>query len=228
MFAGHLGAGLILKTGSKSTGLGALFFAAMFLDFVLWLLILCGVEFLQVPAEYHRVSDLRFDFPYSHGLLASIGWSCAGFFIARLSYHEPEKRLRAAPLISAAVFSHFVLDWLVHVPELPVFGRDSIRLGLGLWKHLPFAWTIEAGILAAGLWLYLRNSGLSRGRRTTLMAVMGMVMLMTILGQASKALPPQPAAMAMSSLITIALLVAFGWWIERTAAPIPEREGKPA
>src|SRR5947209_6849487 len=93
MFAGHLGAALMLRPVGRAcsravaapfqtVGLGTLFFCAMLLDFVLWVLILCGIEFLRVPAEYHRAADLRFDFPYSHSLVASIAWSFFGFLLA--------------------------------------------------------------------------------------------------------------------------------------------------
>jgi hypothetical protein len=123
--------------------------------------------------------------------------------------------MRASFVIAAAVFSHFILDWLVHVPELPVAGHDSAKLGLGLWRDLPVAWIVEGAFTTAGLWLYLKAVSLSRARRATLVAVMVVTMVMTVIGQASTAPPPNPGVMAATSLGTIALLVVFGWWLER-------------
>jgi hypothetical protein len=215
MFAGHLSAALILKRGERGVGLGTLWFAAMLLDFVLWILVLCGIESLHVPPGYRRASDLAFDFPYSHSLVASIGWASLGFAVGWGIYRPPAMRMRASLIIAAAVFSHFILDWLVHVPELPVAGRDSVRLGLGLWRQLPVAWAVEGAFTTAGLWLYLKAVTLSRPRRVTLVAVMVVIMVFTVIGQASTAPPPNPSVMAATSLGTIAVLVVFGWWLER-------------
>ena len=233
MFAGHLGAALILKplgrvssqadaVPAPNVSLGTLFFCAMLLDFILWILILFGVEFLRVPPDYHRAADLRFDFPYSHSLVASILWSVLGFFIAIAVYRDSAGRVRFGLLMAAAIFSHFILDWLVHVPELPLLGENSAKLGLGLWRNLPLAWTLEALILAIGLWLYLRLVALTLSRKVVLITVMLLVMIMTILGQASTSPPPKAAVMAASSLLTIALLTVFAWWIERPS-PAPNR-----
>ena len=110
----------------------------MLLDILLWLLVLAGVESVQVPKDLRTMADLTFDFPYSHGLVASLGWSLVmftiGWFVGR---RFPQQRFACALALAADVFSHFILDWLVHIPELPLAGRDSMLLGFGLWKNLP-------------------------------------------------------------------------------------------
>ena len=58
-------------------------------------------------------------------------------------------------ILGLTVFSRFILDFIVHVPELPVLGRDSTKLGLGLWNHMSAALTLEMVLVAAGLALYL-------------------------------------------------------------------------
>lgn len=223
MFAGHLGAGLLLKRAGREVSLGALFFSAMFLDIVLWLLVLAGVESVHVPANLRTMSGLTFDFPYSHGLAASAGWSAAVFVVGCRIWRRraPQRRLAGALVLAAAVFSHFALDWLVHVPELPVAGRRSKLLGLGWWQNLPLAWSVETALVAVGLWTYSKTLRLPRGRLLALAAVLSGVTTMTILGQASKSAPPDPAVMAATSLLTIALLVWFGWWVERAGEKRP-------
>jgi hypothetical protein len=215
MFAGHLGAGLMLQRAQRSVGLGSLFLAAMLLDLVLWILVLFGVETVRVPPGYTRAPDLVFDFPYSHSLAASTVWSCLGLAVGWWMCRTPANRFRAALALAAAVFSHFVLDWMVHGPELPLAGRGSARLGLGGWRHLPLAWTVEGLIAAIGLYLYLRSVPLTRARQATLVAVLVLVLAMTVAGQATTAPPPKPTVMATSSLATILVLVVFGWWLER-------------
>ena len=216
MFAGHLGAALVLKGASKRVALSALLFAALLLDFVLWVLVLCGVETVQVPPGYQRGSDMAFVFPYSHGFAASILWSLASFGAAWVCWRRRKDALIPAAVLALAVFSHFILDWLVHRPELPLAGAGSAKLGLGLWRHLPWAWTVEAALLLAGLFFYLRIVPLSHARRAVLITTMGLTMLLTIVGQASTAPPPKPSIMAATSLGAIALLIFMAWWVERT------------
>jgi hypothetical protein len=77
------------------------------------------------------------------------------------------------------------------------------------------AWCVEGVLACAGVWLYLRAVKLTLARKVTLIAVMSLVMAMTVVGQARQAPPPTPAQMALSSLITIALLVLLSVWIDR-------------
>ena len=77
------------------------------------------------------------------------------------------------------------------------------------------AWCVEGGLAFAGVWVYFRTAKLTRAKRLTLMSVMGLVMAMTIAGQAREAPPPTPTLVAASSLITIMALVGFGAWIDR-------------
>ena len=221
MFAGHLGAGLVLKGRSSSVSLGALFFAALALDVVLWLLVLGGMESVRTPAEYRTAADLTYVFPYSHSLVASLAWSLSGAALVWLLWwRSPPKRMQAALVVAVAIFSHFVLDWLVHIPELPLLGNGSPKLGLGLWRHLPLAWCVEGLVVVAGLWLYLRATTLTAIRKLVLILMLALVMALTIFGQARQAPPPTPSQMAVSSLITIILLVAVGFWVERrTSGP---------
>ena len=51
---------------------------------------------------------------------------------------------RAAHVAGTAVLSHFALDVLTHVPEIPVAGEESAKLGLSLWNHMSIALTLEA------------------------------------------------------------------------------------
>jgi len=44
------------------------------------------------------------------------------------------------------VFSHWLLDALVHRPEMPLLGSSSRMAGLGLWNHMPVALAMEAVI----------------------------------------------------------------------------------
>ncbi len=216
MFAGHLGAGLLLKRADRRVSLGWIFLGAMWLDIVLWLLVLAGIESVHVPEHLQTMADVTFDFPYSHGLVASLGWSAGMFALGWFTWKRgPQGRLSCAVVLAAAVFSHFAIDWLVHIPELPVWGGDSRKLGFGLWQNLPLAWGVESALVVAGVWVYLNTQPLDRRRTVALIVVMTLMTILTIMGQASHSAPPSIVAMAGSSLVSIALIIWFGWWVDR-------------
>jgi hypothetical protein len=108
--------------------LGWLFFGAMFFDLLLWLLVLLGIESVILPEKLWTIADVRFAFPYCHGLAASLLWSLTAF--ATVWFFLPMtspliEGTRIARVLAAAVFCHFILDWLVHIPELPLLGPTS-------------------------------------------------------------------------------------------------------
>lgn len=207
---------MMLKRAGRDVRLVWLYVAAMLLDILLWLLVLARVEAVRIPANLRTMADVRFDFPYSHGLLASVCWSAAAFpFGWWVVGRKAKGRMAAALVLAAAVFSHFVLDWLVHAPELPLAGRGSTLLGFHLLQNPPVALGVETAIAIAGVWVYLKTQSLGRRRKLALLIVMTLVAAMTVLGQLSHTAPPSSEAMAGSSLATIVTLGLFFWWVER-------------
>jgi hypothetical protein len=216
MFAGHLGAGLILKQVNPSVNLGVFFLAALFLDVMLWVFILLGIESIRIPADFQQRHYLTFFFPYSHGLVSSLFWSLSfGLVCYWLLRTSSSVRRRTAFILVITVFSHFILDFLVHVPEMPVWGRTSHPLGLGLWNHLPLALGLETLIALTGTYLWLRDSKRTFPRRLTLGLLMGLVTAMTVVGPWLQKSPPAPFQVAISSLTIIFLLFGAGIWIDR-------------
>jgi len=225
VFAGHVGAALAIGRAERRINVGAFVLAALLLDVVLWILVLLGWEAATIPPDFAHTHQLAFEFPFSHGLLASIGWSVLfGALAAYVLVRLPDGRLRAAVLIGAAVFSHWLLDALVHVPELPLAGAASTKVGLGLWQHLPIALALEALIVVAGLWLYLAGSVLSRGRKVALVALCVIVLVFTIAGMTVAPPPPSATALAGSSLVTLLVLCALILWVGAPISAIHQRK----
>jgi hypothetical protein len=218
MFAGHVGAAMAIGRAERRINLGVLVFAAVLLDFVLWLFVLLGLESVAIPANFARTHQPEFVFPWSHGLLAGLAWSALAAVAVYLAFPRlKQARGRAAALVAAAVFSHWLLDALVHAPELPIAGTGSMKVGLGLWNAMPVALLIEAAIALAGLGLFLRGSGLSRARKVGLSVLALLVLAGTVVGMTVAAPPPSVAAMAWSSLGMIAVVCLLAAWIGRRA-----------
>lgn len=215
MFVGHLGAGLAAKAAARDINLGAAMAAALLLDAVLWLAVLAGWEQMIVPADYAQKHFLLFDFPFSHSLLAALLWAA----LAALAWGAVARRKLlslGAGVIALAVLSHWLLDFLVHEPELTLWGNASPRLGLGLWNRLDLALLVEMAIAAAGLALFLMRVKLTRARAITVITMTLVVAALTYAGMQSPTPPPGATLPAITSLLAMAMLVAVSAWADRS------------
>lgn len=218
MFAAHVGVALAIGRVERRVNVGVFMLAALLLDLVLWCLVLLGVESVVIPADFARSHQPAFVFPYSHGLLASLAWSAlTGAAALPATRRLGAARWRAAVLLAGAVFSHWLLDVLVHVAELPLAGAASMKLGLGWWQNMPLALAVEAAITLAGLGLFLSGAGLARGRKLGLTALCLLVLVFTLAGMTVAPAPPSALAMAASSLFSIVALCALAAWLGRLA-----------
>ena len=218
MFAGHVGAALAIGRAERRVNVGMFISAALLLDVLLWLLVLLGWESATIPANFGSTHQAEFVFPYSHGLLASLAWSALASVAVLLWYPRlSERKLRAAALIGAAVFSHWLLDALVHVPEMPLVGANSTKVGLGLWQSMPVALVVEALIVVAGLCLFVPGASLSRAKRLGLTALSLFILAFTVAGMTVAPPPPSVVAMAASSLATIIAVCALAFRLGKLA-----------
>jgi len=115
VFAGHVGAALIVKRAAPGVGLGKLVAGALLLDSLLGVFVLAGLESVKVPDDFASLHFLRFDFPVSHGLLAALSWSLVALALVRKKWG-----VEAGNAVGLAVFSHWPLDAIEHEPELPL------------------------------------------------------------------------------------------------------------
>lgn len=211
MGVGHLAAGLMLKRAESRINLGFLFFGALLSDFLLGIFYWIGIEKAYIPENYSQLHYMTFTFPYSHGLLASLISSLLVFLLAVWQWNNG---LRIGIILAIAVFSHFILDFIVHVPGLPVAGPNSYKLGLGLWNHMGIALTVEIFLVLIGLALYL--SGV---KQKTFRSKYGVLILMvifsilTVIGMTSSA-PPNLNAVAISWIIAPIVFSGLGFWLD--------------
>lgn len=215
MFAGHIGAALAIARAERRVNVGIFVVAALLLDLLLWVFVLLGWESVSIPADFADTHQAEFVFPYSHGLLASLIWSALAGILGFAVYSTGRKNWRLAAFIAVAVLSHWVLDALVHQPELALIGSGSRLVGLGLWNNMPVALMLEAVIVTGGLCLFIPAAGLARPRSVTLVALTVLAMVFTAVGMTAAPAPPSATAMAGGSLATLALVCAVAWWCGR-------------
>lgn len=218
MFVGHVGAGLYFARRSVPVlNAGWFVTAALLQDLLLWLFLLVGLESGRVPAGARHGWELAYQFPYSHGLLATVGWALAAAVLGWGLVRGPG-RDRVAFGLAAAVTSHGLLDLLVHRPQLPLAGPASPRLGFALWDQMPLALALECALALAGLWAYLRRAPLAPRRRRGLVGLCLALMLFTVGGLLLAPPPPSITAMAVSSLVVQVAVCAAVAWIARRGA----------
>src|SRR5438552_10023463 len=150
MFIGHYGVSFAVRRFTPRASLGPLFLAVQLLDVLFSLFVLAGVEKLRIVPGFTEYNpyDLYY-MPYSHSLAGSLGWSAAaGLVVLTLGGQG------AALWTGAAVFSHFLLDVPMHTLDMPILGNDSMKIGLGLWRHRDLALAAELVTLGIGLWMW--------------------------------------------------------------------------
>jgi hypothetical protein len=222
MFLGHFGLGFGAKRPAPRTSLGTMFFAAQFLDLLWPLLVLVGIEHVEIRPGITEVNALDFvSYPISHSLLMAIVWATVFAFV----YSLRTNYLRGARWLWLLVVSHWVLDVVVHRPDLPLYPGSSIEFGLGMWNSLAGSIVVEGVLFTLGVIVYVRTT--APQNRTGTYALLGLILFLIATYIASVlSAPPSTTAVATSAL-SMWLLVAWGYWIDRNRTVVANQSAPP-
>ncbi|OLD56070.1 hypothetical protein AUI46_02620 [archaeon 13_1_40CM_2_52_13] len=146
MFVGHFAIAFLLWRLFPQVPLPVVLIAVSFPDLLWSLLVPAGVEKVRINPDSPLQKFIVFEkFPYSHSLVLGSVWSLpVGLLIAGLL----NTRL-VVPVFVAGSASHWLLDTVVHLKDLPVLGFDGDRkVGAGLWKRGPVAFVVEYAFYA--------------------------------------------------------------------------------
>ncbi|HEU5251596.1 MAG TPA: hypothetical protein VFW15_16550, partial [Thermoanaerobaculia bacterium] len=152
----------------------------------------------------------------THSLVASVVWAMAATAACR---SRPKFRVGSAAVwVGIAVFSHWILDLLVHRPDLPLYD-DVMKMGFGLWNYPAVAFGLEAVLLFGGMALYLRrttaSSPLGRFGPPAFGVVMFAIQAYVFFGPP----PTSPAAFAVTALLFYVVFAAVARWLDRQRLP---------
>ncbi len=154
MFVGHYGPALAGKALARSVPLWTLVFAVQLVDVAWGVFVANGIEHVRIVPGFTESNPLDlYDMPLTHSLPGALAWAIGAGLIYAI--WAPAEKVRGGLVIALAVFSHWVMDLLVHVPDLPLWPGGPV-VGLGLWNNYPLALALEMAVLAAGFALYLR------------------------------------------------------------------------
>jgi hypothetical protein len=221
MFLGHYGVAFALKRVEPKVSLGTLFIAVQLADLLWGVFLLLGWEHARIIPDYTPVTPLEFlDYPISHSLVAALAWGLAG---AALYYSWPTRdttrHWQAAALVGFAIFTHYPLDVIVHVPDLPLAGNDSPKLGLGLWNHPAASMVAEIAVLGSGLAVYVVFKSLRHPVRASRLAVLLLGLLGLYFASQFGPLPPDMSVVAVTDIVVVLGLAALAAWADRRATP---------
>ncbi len=216
MFIGHFGAGLAGKKASSRPSLGTMFLAAQLLDLVWPIFILMGLEKVKIDPGISSANPLEFTFyPYTHSLLLVLLWAV----IFGMIYYFIRKNLNAAVVLGTLVLSHWVLDLLVHIPDLPLYPGSSMKVGLGLWNYPVASFIVESLIFIGGIYLYLSST--KTKNKTGTFAFWGLIIFLTAAYIMNIIGPPPPSVEAIGYAGLLQwLFIPWAYWIDRNRIPV--------
>ena len=208
MFVGHYSAAFAAAAHPKAQKLGTLFVAAQLVDIGFFSFVLTGTEHMRLTPGITAMNNMDlYDMPWTHSLLGASGWALGFGLIAGLWL-----RSRAAGVITGAVvLSHWLLDLLVHQPDLTLAGSPP-KFGLGLWNHPAIEMPLEIALLFAAAWLFARATQARTAR-------LGLLLLVLLGLQAFNWFAPQPteldASQSVLGLVAYGLAAVMAWWVAR-------------
>jgi hypothetical protein len=212
MFVGHYAVALAAKRFTPRTSMGLLFIAVQLLDIIWAPLILFGVEHARVVPGLMPASALDlYDMPWTHSVVAAFAWS---WFTFRFSKN---------PVLGACIFSHWILDFVSHRPDLPLF-RGGTKVGLGLWRFREASFLLEAALLIGGLLIYEGSTtAKTPAGRYAMRAFVGVLIVV----EAFNLYGPVPAnilQVAISAEVAYLVLAAVAWRLDLLRDPIERVE----
>ena len=213
MYVGHYAASLALKRFEKRASLGILFLAVQFVDIVFFPLVLLGVERLNIVENFTQATHFELEYmPYTHSLVAFLMWSGLAYALFRWVIVKSHS---VAVVVALAVMSHWVLDVVVHTPDMPLWNDASLKLGFGLWNNAVATYLLEAVLLLAGLWLYLRATQATTKTGKYGMAVfVVLLLLVNIMNIFGPLQGDSKLMLAVTALASYLLFAAVAFWLD--------------
>jgi hypothetical protein len=211
MFIGHFGLAFAAKRAAPRTSLGTTFVAAQLADLFWPIFLLVGTEQVRneraSPNPFLTLDFLRY--PWSHSLVTELvaGAAFGALYFALTRYKA------GAIVVGMLVPSHWLLDFVVHVPDLPLYPGGAARFGLGLWRNPVVTVIVELIVYFAGVTAYARaTQAKDRVGRFGLWSLVAF--LLALYAASFGPPPPSVKALAWTALIGWPLW-AWPWWVDR-------------
>ena len=209
MFTGHYSFSFAGRAADKRIPLWLLFVAVQFID-VLWsIFVLLGIEKVRIVPGITASNALDLYYmPYTHSLAVVLCWSALAYIACQLVSRLRGKR--TGLIVAGAVFSHWVLDLIVHRPDLALYDRVG-KMGFGLWNYRGAAFTLEMAVLFGGAAILYRTAA----HKVRLISFVIFLAALQVFGTFFFPPPPSDHAAATTAFVSYLILALIAWWVER-------------
>jgi hypothetical protein len=131
------------------------------------------------------------------------------------------RHAREAGIVALAVLSHWILDWIVHRPDLPLWPGGPV-VGLGLWNSWLASIIAELLVFGGGLFIYAKCTRAKDGVGKYAFWALTAFLVLGWISSLMAGPPPSVRALAWGGL-TMWLMVPWGWWTDkhRIVSPMP-------
>ena len=129
-------------------------------------------------------------------------------------YYYLKRSRFAALVIGFLVVSHWLLDTIVHRPDLPLYPGSNILIGFNAWSSLPLTLVIELSLFVLGVWLYLRTTVATDNKGKWGVVILVLFLLLVYLASVFGSPPPSSGTIAWVGQSQW-LMVLWGYWLDR-------------
>jgi hypothetical protein len=210
MFIGHYAVGFLGKKFAPQASLGALIAAPILLDLLWPIFLLLQWEHVSIVTDRNPFLRLQFDsYPISHGLVAVVGWATLYASV----YFGLTRYIFGTVVIWLGVISHWVMDWIVHRPDLQIYA-NSRMFGLSLWNHRWLTLALELTLFIVAIWTYQRQT---RPKDKIGLYAFLAYALFLLLAYAAAVFGPPPPTVKKLAIVTLLtwLMIPWAWWFDK-------------
>lgn len=156
MFVGHYAAAFAAKAIDPKTPLWTLAAGCQLIDIGWSSFIIAGVEHASADPALPGSTLVLYDMPWTHSLPGAAVWSLGG---ALLCLAVLRLSTLASALVGLTVFSHWLLDLVVHRRDLLLYPGGP-KVGFALWNYPVPEQALEIGLIAVfgAVWAASRKS----------------------------------------------------------------------
>ena len=217
MFIGHFAVGYAAKRWAPNLSLAVLFASAIFADLLWPVLVALGLEHVRIAPGITASTPLEFiSYPYSHSLLTlALFGALLGWIVSALG------RRPLVAIVLALVVSHWVLDVITHIPDMPLYPGGP-KFGLGLWNSVPGTLVVETVMFGGGVWIYAAATNARDAIGKWAFAGLTAFLFIGFIVNANGTPPPSVTALWIMALALGALTIWLAWFADHHRQPRPQ------